>query len=147
MRAAPREGAAPAVEGAETAVWDPEGLLPPIGSTTGGHFERRAAQRAARLAAAEAEASQLGILGNADATREAIFQPNLAPQEGFTPTSAISDSSLRYAATDLEIIDVCATCCFKQVVSEHCSVAGSLLHWHVRMLAFNLQKTWSGTRK
>jgi hypothetical protein len=98
VRAAQQEGIRPVVEAAEAAAWDPEGLLPQMGSTTGGHFERRAAERAARLVAADAETGQQSILGNEDATRAApSLRPQSAPQQYFTPTSAIPESSLRCA--------------------------------------------------
>lgn len=102
VRAVQQEGIRPVLEAAEAAAWDPEGLLPQMGSTTGGHFERRAAERAARLVAADAEtaeaAGQQSILGNEDATRAAhSLRPQSAPQQYFTPTSAIPESSLRCA--------------------------------------------------
>ncbi|CAL8468053.1 g7592 [Coccomyxa elongata] len=95
-RAAQEAEKGPVLETAVAAAWDPEGLLPPLQSTTGGHFERRAAERAARLAAADAQTAQLGILGNADATAAAPqLQPTIMPEQGFTPVSSVTDSALR----------------------------------------------------
>ena len=84
------------LEAAVATAWDPEGLLPPLKTTTGGHFERRAAERAARLAAADAQTAQQGILGNADATAAAPrLQATITPERGFTPVSSVLDSTLR----------------------------------------------------